>query len=274
MNMSPSKIGVLGAILRGAFLGLLLTGVFIGGFWFRGTPAAARFAPPADTTSVVGNYPLITQIQGLLNSNFLRDQPDQKLLEAAAARGLLSALNDKYTFLVDAPVAHSESDVLAGKYGGIGVLVNRDGVGNFALYPFPDSPAMQAGVEDGDLLLEVNNTQLPLSTQEDAVDQMLRGEVKDDNGVAIEVKRPSTGKEIRFNIVFQEIDIPSVVWRVLQEEPTFGYIQILRFTNRTPEETPTAVKDLTDKDVKALILDMSNNPGGLLQETVVVWGAF
>src|SRR5258708_4921387 len=274
MNIVNTKMAILGAIVRGAFLGLLLTGIFIGGFWFRGTPAAARFSPPPDTTSAVGSYPLITQIQGLLNNNFLRDQPDQKQLEVAAARGMLSALNDKYTFLVDAPVAHSESDVLAGKYGGIGVLVQRDEVGNFALYPFPDSPALQAGVEDGDLLLEVNNTPLPLSTQEDAVDQMLRGEVKDDNGVAIEVKRPSTGKEIRFNIVFQEIDIPSVVCRRLREEPTFGYIQILRFTNRTPEETRTAVKDLTDKHVKALVLDMRNNPGGLLQEAVDVSGGF
>src|SRR5258708_31848069 len=133
---------------------------------------------------------------------------------------------------------------------------------------------MQAWVQDGDLLLEVNNIRLPLSTQEDAVEQMLGGEVKDDNGLAIEVKPPSTGKEIRLNIVFEEIDIPSVVWRVLQEEPTFGYIQILRFTNRTPEETRTAVKDLTDKHVKALILDMRNNPGGLLQEAVDVSGVF
>ncbi len=64
------------------------------------------------------------------------------------------------------------------------------------------------------------------------------------------------------------------MWRVLQEEPTFGYIQILRFTNRTPEETRTAVKDLTDKHVKALVLDMRNNPGGLLQEAVDVSGVF
>src|SRR5579859_1484090 len=166
---------VLFAVLQGVLLGLVLLAIFAAGYWFRETPAGIRFAPQTDSASTVGNYPLLTEVQDLLNQNFLRDQPDQKTLEYAAIRGILSTLNDKYTFLVDPPVAHSESDVLAGKYGGIGVQVKRDENGNFALYPFPDSPASHAGVQDGDLLIQVNGKDLPLTTQQDAVDQMLRG---------------------------------------------------------------------------------------------------
>ncbi len=260
------------ALANGVLFGLLLSAVFVSGFWFRGTPTGARLVPAPGTDSAVGSYPLLTEVQNLLNSHFLRPQPEQKQLEYGAIRGMLNTLNDKYTFLVDPPVAHSESDVLAGKYGGIGVQVKRDETGNFALYPFPDSPAAHAGVQDGDILLKINNKDLPLTTQQDAVDQMLRGEVKNDNGVAIRVKRGA--QEMDFSIVFAEIDIPSVVWRVLAEDSSYGYVQIMRFTNRTPDELKQAITALKAKNVKALVLDLRDNPGGLLQESIQVAGQF
>ncbi len=276
---SQSKKSMVAALARGTLIGIVLSAVFVAGYLFRGIaplPAAAANMPVlANTTSqTVGQYPLLTQVQQLLNQYFLRDQPSQKDLEYAAIKGLLSAINDKYTFFIEPPVAHSESDVLAGKYGGIGVQVKRNEQGNFVLYPFPNSPAMQAGVMDGDILTQVNGKDLPITTQQDAVDQMMRGEVKDNNGVTIHIQRPSTKEEKDFTIPFQDIEIPSVVWRVLAEEPTFGYIQILRFTSRTPDELNNAIKDLRGKAIKALVLDLRDNPGGLLDEAVQTTGAF
>jgi carboxyl-terminal processing protease len=266
-----------GAVGRGIAVGLILSAMFFAGF-LLGTrsPAAASLltTTAAPTESEVGQYPLLTQAQTLLNDNYLRPQPSQRELEYAAIRGVLSALDDKYTFLVDPPVAHSESDVLAGQYGGIGVQVKRDEDGNFVLYPFPNGPAARAGVKDGDILLAVNGKDIPLTTQQDAVDQMLRGEVKDNNGVTIRVRLPSDAREVSFTIPFEVIEVPSVVWRVLEEEPTFGYIQILRFTSRTPDELKKAVDDLNSKKVVALVLDLRNNPGGLLQESIEVAGQF
>jgi carboxyl-terminal processing protease len=265
------------AIGRGVLVGLVLGIMFISGF-LLGTrsPAAASLLTTAVATpnSEVGSYPLLTQAQTLLNQNFLREQPSQRDLEYAAIRGVLSVLNDKYTFLVDPPVAHSESDVLAGQYGGIGVQVKRDEAGNFVLYPYPDGPAARAGIQDGDILLGVNGKDVPLDTQQDAVDQMMRGEVKDKNGVTIRVIRPSNKQQLNFSILFEVIEVPSVVWRVLAEEPSFGYIQILRFTSRTPDEVKKAVDDLNSKHVTALVLDLRNNPGGLLQESIKVAGEF
>ncbi len=265
------------AVGRGVLAGIVLGIFFITGF-LLGTrsPAAASLLTTAAATpdSEVGRYPLLTQAQTLLNENFLRDQPPQRQLEYAAIRGVLSALSDRYTFLVDPPVAHSEGDVLAGQYGGIGVQVKRDEAGDFVLYPFPDGPAARAGVKDGDILLAVNGKDVPLSTQQDAVDQMMRGEVKDKNGVTIRIKRGSSSEQLDFTIPFEVIEVPSVVWRVLAEEPSFGYIQILRFTSRTPDEVKKAVADLSDKKVTALVLDLRNNPGGLLQESIKVAGEF
>ncbi len=267
---------VVSAIMRGVIIGIVLGLVFAAGFLVRGAipPAAASVLTPPllAPQGAVGQYPLLTQVQTLLNQHYLRDQPPQRDLEYAAIRGLLSALNDKYTFLVDPPVAHSESDVLAGQYGGIGVQVNRDEKGNFALYPFKDGPAAKAGVKDGDILLQVNGKDVPASTQPDALDQMLRGEVKDDNGVTIRVQRQPSGSTFGFKIRFEVIEVPSVIWHTVASEPTFGYVQILRFTNRTPDEMKNALSDLMSKNIRALVLDLRNNPGGLLQESINVAG--
>src|SRR5262249_25128625 len=146
--------------------------------------------------------------------------------------------------------------------------------GSFALYPFPNSPASKAGLQNGDILLAVNGKDVPTTTQQDAVDQMLRGEVRGNNGVTIHIRRPSTQGELDLTLPCAEIDGPCVLWQTLDQEPTFGYIQILRFTNRTPDEIKQAITDLTSKKVTALVLDLRDNPGGLLQEAVDVAGEF
>lgn len=253
-------------VLAGVLIALVVIGIaFFAGYYSRG-----RVLASAETE----RYPLLKQAQDFLNQYYIRDQPPQQQLEYGAIRGLINTLNDKYTFFVEPPVAQSESNVLAGTYGGIGVQLKRDESNQFVLYPFRESPAAKAGVQDGDILLMVNGKDLPLTTQQDAVDQMLRGEVKGDNGVTIGVRHQPSGKEDTFTIRFDVIDVPSVVWRPLTEAPTFGYIQILRFTSRTPDELKAAITDLQSKQVTALVLDLRNNPGGLLDESVKVAGAF
>jgi len=272
------------SLARGLLICAAAAAFFMAGFWFRGaTPSlAANTAPEASKRTIDADgqqpeyaYPLLSQVEALLRDNYLRGLPKQNTMEYGAIRGLLTTLDDKMTFFIDPPVAASESNVLAGQYGGIGVMVKRNEQGQFELYPFRDSPAAKAGVMDGDVLLKVNDQAVPLTTQIDAVDQLLRGEVKQGNGVKIRIlngKNPGTEKE--FSIDFAVIEVPSVIWRTLAEEPTFGYIQILRFTARTPEELQNAFKELRTASIKALILDLRNNPGGLLAESIQVASQF
>jgi carboxyl-terminal processing protease len=272
----------LAALTRGLLAGLLLGGFFGAGFLLRGalpSNAAPAYAGGLTETQLQAlEYPLLAQAQALLTEHYLRDLPEQTTLEYGAIRGLVGTLNDRLTFFIDPPVAAAESNVLAGQYGGIGVQLVRDQMSRFVLYPFRDGPAARAGVLDGDVLLRVNGVDVPINMQQDAADQLLRGEVRDYNGVTIIVQRAAEGSEAdethEYFIRFEVIEVPSVIWRTLPEDPDFGYIQILRFTSRTPNELQTAITELRDADIRALVLDLRSNPGGLLQESIQVASQF
>ena len=256
------------SLLIGVAIGLSLALVFAAGFFARDLVNL-----PTSIAST-GSYPLLDEVQGLLDRHFLREQPSKDEREYAAIRGVLSALNDRFTFFIDPPVAASESDALAGTYGGIGVQIKRNERGDIELYPYDDSPAQKAGITNGDILLAVNGQALNPDTPQDSVDQMMRGEVKEGNGVELSVRRVAGGEDFTEFILFDVINVPSVIWRVLPESSTLGYVQITRFTGRTPDELKAALTDLQASGVQALVLDLRNNTGGLLDESIQVANAF
>jgi carboxyl-terminal processing protease len=261
------------SILLGALAGMSMAVIFASGFFFRdfvNLPSVLA-APPISNT---GDYPLLREVQELLDLHYLRDQPDTIQREYAAIRGMLASLEDRYTFFIEPPVAQSESDVLAGTYGGIGVQVQRSEEGSLLLFPYPDSPASAAGIRDGDILRAINGSPVDLTQPLDAIDQMMRGEVKEGSGIEVNVVSAETGEEFTQFIAYAVINVPSVVWRLLAEDSQIGYVQILRFTSRTPEELTNALTDLQVSHVSALVLDLRNNSGGLLQESVEVAGEF
>lgn len=257
------------SILIGALMGLSMAVMFAAGFFFRGVIDLRPALVSASADSQSG-YPLLDEVQRLLDQHYLRTQPEYSQRQYAAARGLLNALNDRYTFLIDPPVARSESDVLAGTYGGIGVQIQRSESGDVLLYPFADGPAAAVGIQEGDILKIINGTPVELTMQQDAIDQMLRGEVKEGNGVEITITKASSGEEVTVFIPFAVINVPSVIWRIVPDNTTIGYIQIMRFTSRTPEELKTGIEQLRAQKIAGLILDLRNNAGGLLQESIAV----
>ncbi len=257
------------AVARGALVGLLMGVAFLAGFLVRGQGSAV-----AQEEDGKEHFGLLAEVQNLVQDNYLREVPPENEMEYAAIRGYLGQLNDPYTFFIDPPVAQNESEVLAGQYGGIGVQVQRNEQGQFVLYPFRESPAQAAGIKDGDILLAVNGTEISTDERLDVVDRLLRGEVGEGRGVSVTVQSPGSEETREFFIEFAVVTVPSVVWRTLAEEPTFGYIQIINFTSRTPDELHTALEDLNSQGVVALVLDLRNNPGGLLQELVEVASEF
>lgn len=255
------------SLIFGMVIGLCVGGAFAAGFFLRGIVDIQTIKATAASEDSNG-YPLLDEVQILLDQYYLHDQPAAHEREYAAVRGILNTLNDPYTFFIDPPVAQSESDVLAGTYGGIGVQVKRSEQGKLILFPFKDSPALIAGVQEGDELIAVNQSPVTITVQADVVDQMLRGEVKEGNGVELTIIKDDTKVKAKLFIPFAVISVPSVVSRIIDSSPSIGYLQILLFTSRTPGELQEALIDLEGKNVSALILDLRNNSGGLLQESV------
>lgn len=245
---------------RNMLLGLLW-GITVGLAFIVGTSLNI----PANDLAEPVNYQLLAEVQTLLDRNYLHEQPTATEREYSAIRGMLSALEDRYTFFIDPPVAQSESDVLAGTYGGVGIEIQRAESGDILLFPFDDSPASRAGIEAGDILVAINGEAITLNIGQDAIDQMLRGEVKDGNGVTLSYQREDETSEVF--IAFDVINVPSVTWRMVNDE-SIGYIKIVRFTNRTPDEFNEAIEALSENELIGVVIDLRNNSGGLLQEAV------
>ena len=260
------------SILIGVWIGVGLASAF--GLGFLVSSFALPVTSNIDKNSSSSNrYQLLDEVQRLLEGVYLRDLPEPSVMEYSAIRGMLETLNDPTTLFVEPPVAQSEAQALAGTYGGIGVQVKRLESGQFAIYPFDDSPAFDAGFRDDDILLAINDIEVDLTLSIDSIDQMLRGEVIDANGVKIRVERPNDGMIEAF-VRFDVINIPSVISRVVNEDTRIGYVQILRFTSRTPEELNAEVSNLLEQGVLALIIDLRNNGGGLLVESIKVADEF
>lgn len=263
-------------MLRSILLGFTLGAMFVAGFIVRDMTAEepVRQAQAQSDTGATNPFPILNEVSALVADNFYRELPTDPALEYAAVRGYLSGLGDPYSFFNDPPVAQSESDALAGVYGGIGVVVKRNVAGLIELYPYPESPALRLGVLDGDILVAINGQLLDPAAPMDVIQQALRGEVKDGNGVEITVQHAATGEEETLQIPFEEIFVPSLLWRILPGEPALGYIHITSFTSRTPEELEVAIAGLQDLGMVGLILDLRDNFGGLLQESIDIAGEF
>ncbi len=272
MKKQFSTKNYLRSLITGGLIGVGLAMVFVAGFIIRDIFDTHSVFSATQPQLMESGYPLLDEVQNLIDQHYLRQQPDYQTRQYAAIRGMLNSLGDRNTFFIDPPVAQSESQVLAGTYGGVGVLLQRNEAGQFVMYPFPESSALSAGIVDGDILKSVNGREIVLSDSPDAIDQLLRGEVKDNNGVDLIVIRGD--KELAFFVPFAVVNVPSVQWRVLDEDNRIGYILIIRFTARTPSEIQQALEDLTEANIESLVLDLRNNGGGLLQEAIDVAGIF
>jgi carboxyl-terminal processing protease len=220
--------------------------------------------------------PVFWEARDHIESSFYGDMPDAKNITYAAITESLLLLDDPYTIFVEPQPRELERDHMRGTFGGVGVDLYRNDDGDMALAPYPESPAAEAGVLEGDILLAVDSEPVTEETSIDDVRAHLHGEV--DTSVTLTLRHPSDGSPtppFDLSITRAAIQIPSISWRVLNQSPTTGYIHIQGFTDRTDEEIIDALVELIEqKQVTTLVLDLRDNFGGLLDPATGVASQF
>ena len=264
MEVIPNRKSLYRSIIMGLTAGLVLGLAFVGGYMYRD-----RVVEPSSSEV---SFALLNEADGLLQTYFLGEIPDQETRVHGAIYGLAGSFNDPYTFYVEPQQHEIESTNLAGKFGGIGAEVGRDEQGRFVLVTvFRDGPGYEAGLRDGDILQAVDGKEVDTSVfSSDELIADIRGPVGEP--VTLTVLRD--GVTLEFEVIRAEIVIPSVVWHVLEEDERIGYIRISRFTASAPDELDTALDELIDRGATAFVLDLRGNGGGLVDSSIDVLGEF
>lgn len=221
-----------------------------------------------DRINASDSFPIFNQAYKILANHGLKEIPDGPSLEYGMIRGMLQAYDEPYTTFIEPAQHELESDSLNGSFGGIGVQLGNDSEGYWLLYPFPDGPASTAGILEGDRLLAVENMQVSPATPLETIQSAIRGPVG--KHVALTIGRPPDFAPVKIAIRRSEIPLPSVTWHLAAGEPRVGILEINLITASTAEEIQRAVKDLQERDAAYFVMDLRDNPGGLLSAGVEI----
>jgi len=198
----------------------------------------------------------------LLEHSYTNPPPDPKL-EYGMIRGMVHEFNDPYTMFLEPPQHELETDRLEGHFGGIGVTFGRDHQGYIVLYPYADSPAMKAGIQEGDRLVRVDDTDIYQNASTDTTEALLRGPTK--QKVKVQIQRPPEYTTFEFSIRREEIPIPSVTWHLADQDHRLGIFEINIIAASTPDEILHAVEDLQTRGASHFVMDLRGNGGGYLK---------
>ena len=262
--------------LAGVMLTLIVGAAFGLGFatrWLMAEQAGPATASAALRSDGAPDFRVLDDMYKVLRDNFVDPSKiDAELIRTGAINGVLNAVGDTHqAYITKESYETDTQDDLKGKFSGIGASVDQRNGEITIVRPFDGSPAMRAGVRAGDVLLAIDGEATTGIDQREAV-RKIRGP----NGTKVRLTvRHTDGKTEELTITREDIKLPSVRPDIAQDAngnpvEDLGYVRIEQFTERTPEELRDYLRSIQDKNYKGLILDLRNNPGGLLDSVVKV----
>ncbi|MCR9192974.1 MAG: S41 family peptidase [Gammaproteobacteria bacterium] len=198
-------------------------------------------------------------------------ETDDKVLFDNAIRGMLAGLDPHSTYLDENDFKELQS-LTNGEFGGLGIEVTLEEGVIKVITPLVDTPAFKAGIKAGDYIVKIDKHYIQGLELRDAVN-MMRG--KPGSEIKLTVIRKGNKKPLVFNIVREKIEIKSVKQRLLDKK--YGYVRLTQFQAMTDKEMLRAIASLKEKaggNLGGLILDLRNNPGGLLDSAIQISGSF
>lgn len=273
----------------GFLAGFVLSSVFVmrglaggeavspGSFFLRaGAPALAEATELSDFDRVspfsVQSLWLMRQARYIIESYQVDAETkpaSEEDLVHGAVKGMVEAWKDPYTRFVTPPQLKDEEIEMEGHYGGLGMYVgDRDGQ-ILVISPMEDSPAERAGLKPKDQIVKVDD-EVVIGWNSERVVQRLRGEP--DTKVTVWVRREGEDELLSFEVTREIIKLKSVRYQMLSDD--IGYLKLTQFKQKTAEEARSAVRDMMKQGAKAMVLDLRNNGGGLLDASVKIVSMF
>jgi carboxyl-terminal processing protease len=273
----------------GIILGLLvamvlLLGGFAGGFAvaafmpkagapaFGATGSAGGSQPATGSTAVQGGSSLnslVDQIQGYINSEALV-VPKQSELTSGTLNGMIGALHDPYAAYFDPTHFKAFSEQTQGAFGGIGVTLGENKKGEaYVVSVIKGTPADKAGMKAGDVFVSIDGTTQPKWTSDQVV-KLVRG--KEGTQVKISMRRVGSAKLVDFTMTREQIAVPNVMSEMIGTD--VGYIRVYMFNAKAAEDIKKGIDELKAKGARGYVLDLRDNPGGLLSAGVDVTSLF
>lgn len=213
------------------------------------------------------NLQKFTQVYDLVKKNYVKEPGDKELVDGAIA-GMLSELDPHSVYLRVEDFQEMQADT-RGEFGGLGIEIGkRDGLLT-VISPIEDTPAFRAGIKAGDVIVKIEDEMTTKMSLPEAV-KLMRG--KPGSAIRITVKREGVEALIPFSITRAVIQTQSVKHEV---KDGFGVIKVRQFLERTSEELRSSIEDIRKQgSIKGLVLDLRNNPGGLLSQAIEVADLF
>jgi len=248
---------------------LLVTGLVLGVLVSIGHGVLAE-REASRATLPVEELRTFSDVFGRIKNDYVESVEDKELLENAI-RGMLTGL-DPHSSYLDVEQFKELQVGTTGQFGGLGIEVGMENGFVKVIAPIDDTPAQRAGIQAGDLIIRLDDTPVKGMTLNDAV-KVMRGEPGTD--IKLTIVREGLDKPLQVTITRDIIKVKSVKRRTL--EPGYGYLRISQFQSKTADYLEDAIADLrkeNDDNLKGLVLDLRNNPGGVLNGAVAVSDAF
>ncbi len=250
---------------------LLLAAFTAGGFINEHLVATAQADMGASRQSLpLDELRAFTETFTVIKKNYVEPVEDKKLLESAV-RGMLSGL-DPHSSYLDGDDFKQLREGTSGEFGGLGIEVSMEDGFVKVVSPIDDTPAARAGIEAGDLIVRLDDAPVKGMSLSDAV-KIMRG--KKGTKIMLTIIREGEEKPLKISITRAVIQVTAVRGREL--DPGYGYVRIAQFqvnTGRKLREEVDKLKAANDGSLKGLVLDLRNNPGGVLTAAVSVSDAF
>jgi carboxyl-terminal processing protease len=215
------------------------------------------------------DFDLLVEAWKMVSKNYVdKDKLDPQKLSQGAVKGMIEALDDPPSFYVDPETHKLEMSSLTGKYFGIGAYISTKDKQLTIVSPIAGSPAEEAGLKPGDKILEINGKSSERMTSSEAA---LKIQGPAGTTVKLLILREGEAKPFEKTITRREITIKSVYW---ENRDRIGYIKLTGFLQKSDSEMLSALKSLVAEGVDGIVLDLRNNPGGLLDASIYIASEF